>query len=97
MFSPYFRNNTVVKAEGFGKLNLYVSEENGGDVPIVLEKVLFVPKLTKKLLSISQITEKGAEMTFSKRSCTLIVKKRRFGFGQRIGNLFELRVQPYLG
>ena len=86
-------DKTVVQAEGFGKLNLYLSEKNGGEVPITLEKVLFVPRLKKKLLSISQITEKGPEMTFNARSCTLNFLGRHFEFGERVGNLFELHIR----
>ena len=89
----HLADKTVVQAEGFGKLNFYLSEKNGGDVPITLENVLFVPRLKKKLLSISQITKKGPEMTFSARSCTLNFLGRHFEFGERIGNLYELRIR----
>ena len=41
----------TVKARGFGKVKVYSREENGRDVPMNFEIVLFVPELKKKLLS----------------------------------------------
>ena len=86
----------IVKALGFGKVNIYLTEENGRNVPMRLEKVLFVPELKKRLLSISQVIERGAEITFKERSCILQFQGRRFRFGERVGNLFELGIQRNL-
>ena len=83
-------DKSVVKAMGFGNIRIYLSEEKGRYVPIVIENVLFVPQLQKRLISISQIVEKGGEVTFMKKRCILIYHQRRFEFGQRTGKLYQL-------
>ena len=83
-------DKSMVKAVGFGNVYIYLSEEKGRDVPIEIERVLFVPKLQKRLISISQITEKGGEITFKTKICVLSYMRRKFIFGQRVGNLYEL-------
>ena len=86
-------DKSLVKAVGFGSVQIYLSEEKGREVPIEIEKVLFVPELQKRLISISQIAGKGGEVTFKKKICVLSYQKRTFPFGQRIGNLYELSCQ----
>ena len=83
----------LVKAVGFGSVQIYLSEEKVREVPIEIEKVLFVPELQKRLISISQIAGKGGEVTFKKKICVLSYQKRTFLFGKRIGNLYELSCQ----
>ena len=83
-------DKSLVKAVGFGSVRVYLSEEKGRDVPIVIEKVLFVPQLQRRLISISQIVEKGGEVMFQKKKCILTYHNRRFEFGQRAGKLYQL-------
>ena len=79
-----------MKALGFGTVHIYLSEEKGRDVPIEIEKVLFVPQLQSRLISISQIAEKGGEVTFKKKMCVLTYQQKHFVFGQRVGKLYQL-------
>ena len=86
----------VVKAHGFGKLNMYLREESGRDVATSFSRVLFVPGLRKKLISIGQIVERdevAVAVTFTKNLCVLTYQEKRFIFGNRVGHLYEMQCQ----
>ena len=57
-------DNTVISATGEGTVRLPTHD----DVYIALNRVLFVPKLAKNLLSVHAMTKMGAEVTFDKRN-----------------------------
>ena len=57
---------------------------------MVFTEVMFVPKLQKRLISIGQLTQRKAEVTFRERSVVLTVSGRRFVFGIRRGKLYEM-------
>ena len=48
--------------------------------------MLYVPRITRRLISISQLAMRGAEVTFKKNSVVLTVSGSRFKFGNRLGN-----------
>ena len=81
----------VVKAYGFGNTELHLQDENGRLIPVAFKRVLFVPELKKKLISISTITERGGEVLFKKEVCILHYQEKRILFGRRVGNLFEMQ------
>ena len=85
-------DNSVVKAEGKGNVNLYLCDENGVKVPVTFKDVLFVPKL-ERLISISQLTENKDEdvvVSFKNKCAILEIKGRRFNFGRKIGKLYKM-------
>ena len=83
-------DNSVVRAEGKGCLNVYLRDVNGKKVPITFENVLYVPNL-ERLISISQLTEKeGVEVNFSNRSAMLSISGRQFNFGSKMGKLYKM-------
>lgn len=86
-------DNTVVKAVGNGNIRAIMKDANGRQVQMEFKDVLYVPNLKKRLISIPQMTERGAEITFKKRLCTLFYKKRRFKLGEKVGKLYRLHCQ----
>ena len=86
-------DNTVVKAVGSGNIRAILEDANGRQVQMEFKDVLYVPKLKKRLISIPQMTERGAELTFKKRLCTLFYNKRYFKLGEKVGKLYRLHCQ----
>ena len=82
-------DKSVVKAQGKGKLNLYLKDERGKKVPVTFHDVLYVPSMTR-LISIGQLTLRGAEVSFKKNSVELKISGRKFVIGSRIGKLFKM-------
>ena len=79
---------------GYGIGNIKIKLFDGNElVPVVIKNVLFVPKLKRKLLSITDITDRGSSVTFKEKSCTLKMKDKTFLFGQRHGKLWRLYCQ----
>ena len=62
------RDNRVIKPYGEGKVKLQCHDEPGV-VTLVLNKVLYVPDITKNLLSVSAMTQMGAEVLFNDGKC----------------------------
>ena len=56
-------DNSVLYAYGAGDVHLRVFD-GGSHNDILLEKVLYVPKMKKKLLSIPVVISKGIQVTF---------------------------------
>ena len=54
-------DKTVLRAAGQGKLNVHLRDVDGRIVPVTFENVLYVPNL-ERLISISQLTRRGAEV-----------------------------------
>ena len=59
----YLRDNRAIEAFGEGKVNLSCYDESNA-VELTLNKVLYVPNLSKKLLSVPAMTQMGAEVLF---------------------------------
>ena len=62
-------------------------------VRTVIHGVLHVPKLKNKLLSISDITDRGSTITFKGKSCTLTMNDKVYNLGQRHGKLWHLHCE----
>ena len=55
-----------------------------------LENVLYVPKLSYNLLSVSKAAEAGNITKFTKSGCDILNKGRVIAFATRAGNLYHL-------
>ena len=76
---------------GYGIGNVMIKLFDGSTfVPVEIKNVMYVPKLHRKLLSISDITDRGSTVTFAGRSSTVTFKGKTFLFGQRHGKLWLL-------
>ena len=76
---------------GYGIGDVYIKLFDGSSfIPVVIKNVLFVPKLQRKLLSISDITDKGSIVTFEGNTCTLQMEGKEFLLGQKFGKLWRL-------
>ena len=67
----YLGDSTVIHALGEGKVRL-PTVNSTHDVVLDLHKVLFVPKLTKNLLSVPAMALMGAEIRFDKDKCLVL-------------------------
>ena len=67
----YLGDSTVIHALGGGKVRL-PTVNSTNDVVLNLHKVLFVPKLTKNLLSVPAMALMGAEISFDKDKCLVL-------------------------
>ena len=72
-------------------MRIFSGEEK---VDVVFNNVLYVPKLQKRLISISQMTNKGAEVKFAGNSCILCNKGKQYLFGHKHGKLWKLNSSP---
>ena len=61
-------NDYIIPAVGEGKVRLATSSDENGQF-LALQKVAYVPRLTKNLLSVSMMTDNGAEVRFDKEKC----------------------------
>ena len=64
----YLGNNRVITAYGEGKVKLQCYDEFG-IVTLILNNVLYVLEITKNLLSVSAMTQMGAEVLFNDGKC----------------------------
>ena len=76
----YLGDSTVVLALGEGKVRLPTCD-SPDNVFLALHKVLFVPKLTKKLLSVPAMAQMGAEIRFDKEKCIVLKDNKQCNIG----------------
>ena len=76
----YLGDSTVIHALGEGKVRL-PTVNSTCDVVLDLHKVLFVPKLTKNLLSVPAMALMGAEIRFDKDKCLVHKDGKEFVIG----------------
>ena len=78
-------DDTVISALGEGKAKLTCC--NGSDkVVLVLNKVLYMPKLAKNLLSVPAMAQMGAEVVFNKDECIILKDSRKLTSGHIVHN-----------
>ena len=75
-------DKSVIHGVGIGTVQMLLKDSEGKTVCVEFKNVLYVPDLQKRLISIPQLTTKGAEITFKKHSCALLFSGRKFGFGK---------------
>ena len=76
----YLGDSTVIHALGEGKVRL-PTVNSTYDVVLDLHKGLFVPKLTKNLLSVPAMALMGAEICFDKDKCLVLKDGKEFVIG----------------
>ena len=76
----YIGNSIVIDALEEGKVRL-PTVNNTNDVVLDVHKVLFVPKLTKNLLSVPAMALMGAEIRFDKDKCLVLKDGKEFVIG----------------
>lgn len=75
-------------AEGFGKLIIHLPQGNNTSI----DKVYYVPRLTRNLLSVSEATKNGSTITFCHSSC---IFNATLTSGQRISLICHQRGRLY--
>lgn len=86
-------DNSSLYAYGAGYVQLRVFDE-GIHNDILLEKVLYVPKMKKKLLSIPVVISKGVQVTFLNKNCIFTSKDKSYTVGHLHGKLYKLNTSP---
>ena len=76
----YLGDSTVIHALGEGKVRLPTVNRTN-NVVLDLHKVLFVPTLTKNLLSVPAMALMGAEIRFDKYKCVVLKDDKEFVIG----------------
>ena len=79
----------------YGKGDVYITTYDGDKkVTILLKEVLYVPKIQHKLLSLSSMTEKGAQVEFIGQSCKININDKIYSIGHKHGKLYKLNSIP---
>ena len=79
----------------YGKGQVHLTVLNGNEkVDIVLQDVLYVPKLQNKLFSLPSVTEKGAAVEFKGESCGIKINGKDYLIGHKHGKLYKLNTVP---
>lgn len=81
----YLGDNTVIHAKGEGTVKLSTTN-SGRNVTLELHKVLFVPDLTKNLMSVPAMALMGAEIRFNQDTCVVLKDGKEFIIGNLINN-----------
>ena len=91
----YLGVSTVVLALSEGKVRLPTCDDPD-NVFLALHKVLFVPKLTKNLLSVPAMAQMGAEVRFDKEKCILMKDNKQYNIGHVLdGKLYRVNTPEY--
>ena len=69
-------DKSIVPGVGSGDVNIILFNNNE-EVPVVFKNVLFIPKLKKRLISISEITKNSAEVKLKGDLCTLLINQKK--------------------
>lgn len=65
-------------------------DKNGSTVKQTITKVLFVPEMTKNLLSIRKLMKKGYKVNFSKNKCEIKHNNNVIAVGKIKNNLYQI-------
>ena len=91
----YLGDKGVVKACGEGKVKLQCYD-GSDDVTLTLNKVLYVPKITKNLLWVPAMTQMGAEVLFDEGKCIVQKNERKITIGHMVDNkLYMVNTEEY--
>ena len=82
-------HKATTKAIGSG--SLVCTDKNGVDHRITLSGVLHVPELETNLISVSKLTEKGAEVTFAGSKCYVSKQGRKAAVAVKREGLYHLQ------
>ena len=81
----YLGDSTIIHALGEGKVRL-PTVNSSHDVVLDLHLLLFVPKLTKNLLSVLAMALMGAEIHFDKDKCLILKDSKEFVIGHLLSD-----------
>ncbi len=91
----YLGDNRVIKAYGEGTVELQCYDGADG-ITLALNKVLYVPEITKNLLSVPVMTQMGAEVLFDNGKCSITKDGRTINIGHIVDNqLYTLNTEEY--
>ena len=83
----------VLEAIGTGTVTLEMLLPDGSSQRCKLKDVLYVPKLSYSLLSVSKASEAGKTTKFSKSECEILNENHRvIAFATRVGSLYFLEL-----
>ena len=82
-------DKSVVLAVGVGNVRIVIFD-NDREVPVEFRNVLYVPRLKKRLLSISEMTNSGAEVKFKGDICSILINQKNYAIGHKHGKLWKL-------
>jgi len=81
----------AVEATGKGVVKLELVAKDGKTKKCKLHDVLYVPKLSYNLLSVSRVTKAGKAVEFNEAGCVITDENRKLiGTATRVGNLYYL-------
>ena len=84
----FLGDNTIVHAIGEGMVKVPI--ENVPNSTVNLQKVLYVPKLAKNLISVPALVSEGAEVHFIKDRCMVYKHGKELEIGQLDGMLYTV-------
>ncbi|KAG5894807.1 hypothetical protein JTB14_008297 [Gonioctena quinquepunctata] len=96
-------DGTRLAVEGRGTISVNIWKKNNDTISCTIERVLHVPDLKCCLFSASAIADKGYTIITNKRQCEIIKDNEIIILGERVGNLFRLKMdlekdtQAYVG
>lgn len=85
-------NNEAIPVQSMGKVNIQ-TKLNKDEHRIQVRNVLFIPKLTTNLLSVSQLTKSGCKVEFTNTGCNIYNgNKNLVATARLIDNMYKLNV-----
>jgi hypothetical protein len=90
----YLGDDTIIMALGVGNVGLTLCKT--ADIVLDLHKVLYVPKLTKNLLSVPAMALMGAEIRFDKGKCVVMKNDKEYVIGSLMNDkLYTVNTVEY--
>ena len=87
----FLGDNSIILAEGEGTVQLPLYECDQDVTHLTLYKVLYVPDLSKNLVSVTAMTKTGAEVYFDDKNCTVHKDDKQFIIGHAYhGKLYRM-------
>ncbi|KXJ81382.1 hypothetical protein RP20_CCG020176 [Aedes albopictus] len=81
----------AVKAKGSGQGRIVGVGMYGEQVEVKIKELLYVPELSRNVLSVSRITEDGYTVVFGSRSCRIMDGEKVLAVGEKCGGLYYLQ------
>ena len=84
-------DGSTINAEVVGKVELTLNLTNGDSKQLIVDDVLFIPKLFCNFLSVTRITETGRFVNFTEFKCKILDKSNQLlAVGNKVGKLYYL-------
>ena len=91
----YLGDNRVISATGERKVKIPCID-GANKIVLTLEKVLFVPELTKNLLSVSSIAKNGGVVKFDEQKCIVSKEGKNIAIGNIVdGKLYRVNTPEF--